>query len=179
MACKCNSLQSCYPHVAADWDHAKNPGQPADYPASSTHIAWWCTAERGSWQQSHQWPNSCCAAGTRSSQTPAAATVCSTARVVVALASSTHFCRDIARGELQVALSVSKVWYAAASYGCMLCNTSLTLCPGDSCRHFLKCLSAACCTISRSYHAGLSVLRASNQHSITQYIQMHVLEAYV
>ena len=52
VACRCNSLQACYPDIAADWDYAKNPGQPADYPAGSRQMAWWCTAERGSWQQS-------------------------------------------------------------------------------------------------------------------------------
>ena len=52
VACECNSLQACYPSIAADWDFSKNPGQPADYPASCTQMAWWCTAERGSWQQS-------------------------------------------------------------------------------------------------------------------------------
>ena len=50
-ACKCNSLQALYPDIAAEWDHAKNKGQPSDFTASSHHLAWWFSPERGSWQQ--------------------------------------------------------------------------------------------------------------------------------
>ena len=51
-ACKCNSLQALYPAIAAEWDHAKNQGQPSDYTARSDRLAWWCSPERGSWHQS-------------------------------------------------------------------------------------------------------------------------------
>ena len=50
-ACKCNSLQSLYPRIAAEWDYDRNALQPSDYPASSRHVAWWSTADRESWQQ--------------------------------------------------------------------------------------------------------------------------------
>ncbi|KAL3140394.1 hypothetical protein ABBQ38_004654 [Trebouxia sp. C0009 RCD-2024] len=50
-ACRCNSLQAVYPDKAAEWDHGKNHSQPSDYPASSTYLAWWCSPQRGSWQQ--------------------------------------------------------------------------------------------------------------------------------
>lgn len=51
LACKCNSLQTLYPDIAADWDHSKNDGQPSDYTASSHCLAWWSSPQRGSWQQ--------------------------------------------------------------------------------------------------------------------------------
>ena len=51
-ACKCNSLQSHYPGVAAEWDHAKNRGPPSNYTAGSGYLAWWSNPQRGSWQQS-------------------------------------------------------------------------------------------------------------------------------
>ena len=51
-ACKCNSLQSLFPAIAAEWDHAKNQGQPSDYTAFSNRVTWWCNSQRGSWQQS-------------------------------------------------------------------------------------------------------------------------------
>ena len=50
-ACKCNSLQALSPDIAAEWDYIKNQGQPSDYTASSSHLAWWVNPERGSWQQ--------------------------------------------------------------------------------------------------------------------------------
>ncbi|KAL3152666.1 hypothetical protein ABBQ38_012263 [Trebouxia sp. C0009 RCD-2024] len=50
-ACACNSLQALYPDVAAGWDHSKDQGQPSDYPASSHHLAWWSSPQRGIWQQ--------------------------------------------------------------------------------------------------------------------------------
>ena len=50
-ACRCNSLQALYPDTAAEWDDNKNKGQPSDYPASSHHLAWWRSPQRGSWQQ--------------------------------------------------------------------------------------------------------------------------------
>ena len=51
VACKCNSLQALCPDIAADWDDNKNEGQPSDYSARSTRLAWWFSPERGSWQQ--------------------------------------------------------------------------------------------------------------------------------
>ena len=50
-ACRCNSLQTLYPEVAAEWDHARNQSQPSDYTGSSGYLAWWFTPRRGSWQQ--------------------------------------------------------------------------------------------------------------------------------
>ena len=49
--CKCNSLPSLYPDIAAEWDYAKNTKQPSDYTASSSSVAWWFSPEHGSWQQ--------------------------------------------------------------------------------------------------------------------------------
>ena len=50
-ACKCNSLLSLRPDIAAEWDHGKNQGQPSDFTASSNRLAWWFSPQRGSWQQ--------------------------------------------------------------------------------------------------------------------------------
>ena len=50
-SCKCNSLQALYPDIAAEWDYAKNEGQPSDCTASSHHLFWWFSSKRGSWQQ--------------------------------------------------------------------------------------------------------------------------------
>ncbi|KAL3147863.1 hypothetical protein ABBQ32_002584 [Trebouxia sp. C0010 RCD-2024] len=50
-ACRCNSLQALYPDIAAEWNHAKNKGQPSNYTASTSLLAWWSNPERGSWQQ--------------------------------------------------------------------------------------------------------------------------------
>ncbi len=50
-ACNCNSLEALYPDVAAEWDYSKNTGQPSDYTAKSNKVVWWCTTQRGSWQQ--------------------------------------------------------------------------------------------------------------------------------
>ncbi|KAL3130316.1 hypothetical protein ABBQ38_008148 [Trebouxia sp. C0009 RCD-2024] len=50
-ACECNCLQTLYPNIAAEWDHDRNTGQPSDYPASSSHLAWWSSLQRGSWKQ--------------------------------------------------------------------------------------------------------------------------------
>ena len=47
-ACICNSLQSLYPEVAAEWDHSRNAGTPSDYTASSHVKVWWITSKRGS-----------------------------------------------------------------------------------------------------------------------------------
>ena len=50
--CKCNSLPSLYPAIAAEWDYAKNTQQPSDYTASSSFEAWWVSPQRCGWQQS-------------------------------------------------------------------------------------------------------------------------------
>ena len=52
VVCRCNSLQSHYPAIAAEWDSERNKGTPNDYVSSSSHVAWWLSAKRGSWQQS-------------------------------------------------------------------------------------------------------------------------------
>ena len=49
-ACICNSLQSLFPEVAAEWDYTRNTGIPADYTAHSHKRVWWCTLKRGSFQ---------------------------------------------------------------------------------------------------------------------------------
>ena len=46
-ACKCNSLQSLFPEVAAEWDYERNTGTPAEYTAQSNKKVWWCTSRRG------------------------------------------------------------------------------------------------------------------------------------
>ena len=48
-ACKCNSLQSLFPEVAAEWDYVHNEGTPAMYAALSNKKVWWCTS-RGHFQ---------------------------------------------------------------------------------------------------------------------------------
>ena len=40
-ACMCNSLQSLFPEVAAEWDYTRNTGTPDDYTASSNSKVWW------------------------------------------------------------------------------------------------------------------------------------------
>lgn len=52
-ACKCNSLQTMYPEIAAEWYFAKNVTTPANHTAFSKDIAWWFNSKRGSssWQQ--------------------------------------------------------------------------------------------------------------------------------
>ena len=51
LACKCNSLQTLCPGIAAEWAHGKDIGEPSDHTASSIHLAWWSSPQRGSWQQ--------------------------------------------------------------------------------------------------------------------------------
>ena len=46
-ACKCNSLQSLFPEVAAEWDYERNQGTPADYSAHSSVKVWWYNSHRG------------------------------------------------------------------------------------------------------------------------------------
>ena len=49
-ACMCNSLQSLFPEVAAEWDYTRNTGRPGDYPAGSETKVWWYNDKRGSFQ---------------------------------------------------------------------------------------------------------------------------------
>ena len=51
-ACKCNSLQSLYSDIAAEWDHGNNKGQPSEHAAYSHHVARCSNPQCGSWQQS-------------------------------------------------------------------------------------------------------------------------------
>ena len=46
-ACNCNSLQSLYPEVAAEWDYIRNTGTPSDYPTHSQQRVWWYNSKRG------------------------------------------------------------------------------------------------------------------------------------
>ena len=46
-ACKCNSLQSLFPEVAAEWDYERNTGTPAEHAAQSNKKVWWCTSSHG------------------------------------------------------------------------------------------------------------------------------------
>ena len=46
-ACKCNSLQSLFPEVAAEWDYERNTGTPAEYAARSRKKVWWYNSRRG------------------------------------------------------------------------------------------------------------------------------------
>ena len=50
--CKCNSLETLRPDLAAEWCYAKNEGTPSDYTIRSNEVVWWETAERGQWQAS-------------------------------------------------------------------------------------------------------------------------------
>ena len=51
-ACTCNSLQSLFPEVAAEWDYNRNLGTPADYTAGSNRKVWWYNDKRGGFQAS-------------------------------------------------------------------------------------------------------------------------------
>ena len=46
-ACKCNSLQSLFPEVAAEWDYECNKGTLADHSAQSNKKVWWYNSHRG------------------------------------------------------------------------------------------------------------------------------------
>ncbi|KAL3140454.1 hypothetical protein ABBQ38_004713 [Trebouxia sp. C0009 RCD-2024] len=45
------SQAALFPETAAEWDYNMNKGLPCDHTASSTHLAWWSTPQRASWQQ--------------------------------------------------------------------------------------------------------------------------------
>lgn len=49
--CKCNSLQTHRPAVAAEWHPSSNAGTPDDYTVSSRHGVWWQNKQQGAWQQ--------------------------------------------------------------------------------------------------------------------------------
>ncbi len=50
-ACKCNSLQTHFPAIAAEWDDSRNEGRPDNYTKRSGYLAWWTSPKQGSWQQ--------------------------------------------------------------------------------------------------------------------------------
>ncbi|KAL3150096.1 hypothetical protein ABBQ38_013437 [Trebouxia sp. C0009 RCD-2024] len=50
-ACVCNSLQSLFPSVAAEFDVYKNGFAPSEITAASFKKVWWRNAKRGSWRQ--------------------------------------------------------------------------------------------------------------------------------
>ena len=50
-ACKCNSLQTLCPDLAAEWDYQRNNTTPSDHVASSCKTVFWMNSKRGSWQQ--------------------------------------------------------------------------------------------------------------------------------
>ena len=59
-ACKCNSLQSLFPWVAAEWDYERNKGTPAGVAAYSSKYVWWHNSHRGHFKarihgRSHGW----------------------------------------------------------------------------------------------------------------------------
>ena len=47
--CKCNSLQTLRPDLAAEWCYALNEGSPDDYTAQSNIKVWWQSNKRGRW----------------------------------------------------------------------------------------------------------------------------------
>ena len=49
--CECNSLQTLFPSIAAEWHHELNYKTPNDYTSGSEHAVWWHNKEKGSWQQ--------------------------------------------------------------------------------------------------------------------------------
>ena len=51
-ACVCNSLESLFPAIAAEFDEDKNGFAPAEIVARSHKQFWWRNAKRGSWRQS-------------------------------------------------------------------------------------------------------------------------------
>ena len=50
--CKCNSLQTLRPDLAAEWCYASNKGTPADYTAKSMAEVWWQNDKREAWKAS-------------------------------------------------------------------------------------------------------------------------------
>lgn len=50
--CKCNSLQTLRPDVAAEWCYAGNAGTPNDYTSRTHEEVWWESDRRGQWKES-------------------------------------------------------------------------------------------------------------------------------
>ena len=50
-ACVCNSLESLFPLVAAEFDAEKNGFAPSEITAQSNKEVWWRNAQHGSWRQ--------------------------------------------------------------------------------------------------------------------------------
>ena len=50
-ACVCNSLESLFPFIAAEFDMIKNGCAPSEIPAWSNKKVWWSNAKKGSWRQ--------------------------------------------------------------------------------------------------------------------------------
>ena len=50
-ACVCNSLESLFPLIAAEFDVGKNGFAPSEITAQSHQVVWWRSATRGSWKQ--------------------------------------------------------------------------------------------------------------------------------
>ena len=50
-ACVCNSLESLFPLIAAEFDVDQNGFAPSDITAHSTKEVWWRNGKRGSWKQ--------------------------------------------------------------------------------------------------------------------------------
>ncbi|KAL3144769.1 hypothetical protein ABBQ38_001884 [Trebouxia sp. C0009 RCD-2024] len=50
-ACVCNSLESLFPSIAAEFDTDANGFAPSEVTAKSTKEVWWRNAKRGSWRQ--------------------------------------------------------------------------------------------------------------------------------
>ena len=48
--CTCNSLQTLFPDVAAEWDYTKNEGTPSDTTARTKDRVWWHNSKRGYFQ---------------------------------------------------------------------------------------------------------------------------------
>ena len=48
--CKCNSLQTLRPDLAAEWSYALNERNPDDYTAQSHEMVWWQNDKRGRWK---------------------------------------------------------------------------------------------------------------------------------
>ena len=48
--CKCNSLQTLRPDIAAEWCYALNKGTPDDYTAQAHAVVWWQNGKRGRWK---------------------------------------------------------------------------------------------------------------------------------
>ncbi|KAL3144687.1 hypothetical protein ABBQ38_001814 [Trebouxia sp. C0009 RCD-2024] len=51
-ACVCNSLESLFQSLAAEFDTDKNGFAPSEVTAGSDKQVWWRNANRGSWRQS-------------------------------------------------------------------------------------------------------------------------------